>query len=350
MVEDEARRSCREVLSMVPTGAANVKLCDFGLSAPIRDPTIGEFTEFLGTPPYMAPELWRASDLLNQIKHGKKRREHRASDAITATVTKDGTPEEPEVQVVRYGAAVDVWALGVTLFVLLTGSWPFWADTHTQLCRAIQRGQWDAKCTSHLSAHAQDLLKQLLCVDETSRITASRAAYHPWITDSDNRVAEVCAEPPFMASTIGWGDRPYVDEPTVEIESKAGASSEIDQAVLNALCHRSGGTLDEEGIRAAVAADTRNHLSAAYWLEQRVQRAIMRAKRSPQLQHHQNLERQLPQLPKKQLSPEISKPGKSVCINDGDNTVHITSKAAAHKTPVQVEVQALVHTTPRSIR
>jgi serine/threonine protein kinase len=51
--------------------------------------------------------------------------------------------------------------------------------------RNIQLGQYSMEPCEHLglSAHVQDLIPQLLCVDPTQRLTADEALKHPWLKD-----------------------------------------------------------------------------------------------------------------------------------------------------------------------
>ena len=65
-----------------------------------------------------------------------------------------GTPEymAPEVLLRRpYSCAVDMWALGVIAYILLSGSMPFEDDSRTRLYRSIVRGQYSFnRDVSHL--------------------------------------------------------------------------------------------------------------------------------------------------------------------------------------------------------
>uniref|UniRef100_A0A3B4AEJ6 Protein kinase domain-containing protein n=1 Tax=Periophthalmus magnuspinnatus TaxID=409849 RepID=A0A3B4AEJ6_9GOBI len=97
-----------------------------------------------------------------------------------------GTAEymAPEmVQRKPYWSAVDLWAMGVISFIVLSGSMPFEDDSRTKLYRAIMRGKYSYSgdpwpCVSNL---AKDFISGLLRVDPSSRLTAEQAQQHPWV-------------------------------------------------------------------------------------------------------------------------------------------------------------------------
>lgn len=103
-----------------------------------------------------------------------------------------GTPHFMAPEVVQrkpYGKPADIWSCGVLLYTLLTGTLPF-IGTKERLYEAICSGrismlgrQWD-----HISDHARDLVRKMLLLDPTERITIEEALEHPWL-----REREVCA-------------------------------------------------------------------------------------------------------------------------------------------------------------
>ncbi|XP_053716095.1 LOW QUALITY PROTEIN: serine/threonine-protein kinase H2-like [Synchiropus splendidus] len=97
-----------------------------------------------------------------------------------------GTPEylAPEVLLRKpYSCAVDMWALGVIAFVVLSGSMPFEDDSRARLYRSIVRGKYGfhGDPWSSVSNLAKDFIQRLLQSDPDSRLSAGRALAHPWV-------------------------------------------------------------------------------------------------------------------------------------------------------------------------
>ncbi|KAH8848694.1 Peripheral plasma membrane protein CASK [Schistosoma japonicum] len=82
-----------------------------------------------------------------------------------------------------YGKAVDAWGCGVLLFLLLSGSLPFYG-TRDVLFTQIVSGRYhrQPQVWNMISPEARDLVSRLLEVDPTQRLTIKEALRHPWIS------------------------------------------------------------------------------------------------------------------------------------------------------------------------
>ncbi|XP_066519187.1 serine/threonine-protein kinase H1 [Hoplias malabaricus] len=97
-----------------------------------------------------------------------------------------GTPEylAPEMLAGKpYGSAVDMWALGVISYILLSGSMPFDQHSRPRLFKAILRGSYSfhGQPWSSVSNQAKDFIERLLSQNPEQRMTAEQALKHPWL-------------------------------------------------------------------------------------------------------------------------------------------------------------------------
>uniref|UniRef100_A0A4W6EVY5 calcium/calmodulin-dependent protein kinase n=1 Tax=Lates calcarifer TaxID=8187 RepID=A0A4W6EVY5_LATCA len=131
------------LLASKSKGAA-VKLADFGLAIEVEGDQQAWFG-FAGTPGYLSPEVLR---------------------------------KDP------YGKAVDLWACGVILYILLVGYPPFWDEDQHRLYQQIKAGAYDFPSPEWdtVTPEAKDLINKMLTINPAKRITAAEALKHPWIS------------------------------------------------------------------------------------------------------------------------------------------------------------------------
>ncbi|XP_052600834.1 putative sperm motility kinase W [Peromyscus californicus insignis] len=120
-------------------GAGNVKLCDFGMSRQLAEGQMLE--EFCGTLVYLAPE-------------------------ILARKPYDGLEG-------------DMWSLGVLLYVLVTGQFPYEETTFEGMYRVITTTKYPIPY--HLSKPCIILIEQLLMVPNQHRITICQLQERQWL-------------------------------------------------------------------------------------------------------------------------------------------------------------------------
>ncbi|KAF3455791.1 hypothetical protein FNV43_RR00433 [Rhamnella rubrinervis] len=124
---------------------SQLKAIDFGLSIFFEPGQ--RFSEIVGSPYYMAPEVLRRN----------------------------------------YGPEIDVWSAGVILYILLCGVPPFWAATEEGIAHAIIRGKIDFQRDPwpKVSKEAKDLVKSMLDPNPYSRLTVQEVLEHTWIRNAD---------------------------------------------------------------------------------------------------------------------------------------------------------------------
>ncbi|WEW60108.1 serine/threonine protein kinase [Emydomyces testavorans] len=129
-----------------------VKLADFGLAKIIGEDSFT--TTLCGTPSYVAPEI---------LKRGRDR---------------------------RYTRAVDIWSLGVVLYICLCGFPPFSDELYSPefpytLSQQIAKGEYNypSPYWDSVSDEALELIDSMLKVDVDERATIDDCLQHKWLTE-----------------------------------------------------------------------------------------------------------------------------------------------------------------------
>eukprot|EP00624_Nannochloropsis_granulata_P003798 evm.model.NODE_29167_length_7231_cov_18.064030.1 len=131
-----------------------LKITDFGLAALVSSPTEKLVDRHLvGTPGYICPAVLTGYE---------------------------------------YSAASDIWAAGVILFILLSGSPPFYGRTHKEIFEKIKTAHWGfhGRNWGQVSEGAKDLVKRMLRQKPADRFTVEEVLDHPWIREHEQVSAE----------------------------------------------------------------------------------------------------------------------------------------------------------------
>lgn len=124
----------------------NVKLVDFGLSN-FFDPS-DKLRTFCGSLYFAAPELLRG--------------------------------------IYYTGPEIDIWSLGIILYVLVCGKVPFDDKSLTALHEKIKSGNFELP--EKLTSKCQNLLKSMIEVDPKRRVRMEEILNHPWVQTNDHVV------------------------------------------------------------------------------------------------------------------------------------------------------------------
>ncbi|GAX76436.1 hypothetical protein CEUSTIGMA_g3881.t1 [Chlamydomonas eustigma] len=120
--------------------------------------------------------------------------------AAPEMVRKHRAPKSPSVP--GYGAPVDMWALGVMLYGMLSGRMPFVRNSQDSTLRSITSDPVDLESAPwpKLSVEAKHLVAGLLRKDPSTRYTAQEVLKHPFVTSLRPQDARVPSNP-LRAST-----------------------------------------------------------------------------------------------------------------------------------------------------
>ena len=89
------------------------------------------------------------------------------------------SPEQVNGTVYK-GSRVDIWALGVVLYRLLSGGRPpFYSDVVVELLDMIKEARFPP--LEHVTSEANDLMNKILVVDPDKRLSLRAISEHPWM-------------------------------------------------------------------------------------------------------------------------------------------------------------------------
>ncbi|KAI3849813.1 hypothetical protein MKW98_026727 [Papaver atlanticum] len=138
--------------NLLVTGSGVVKIADFSVSQVFEDEN-DELRRSPGTPVFTAPEC---------------------CSGIT-----------------YHGRAADTWALGVTLYYMVFGKYPFIGDTLQETYDKIVNNP--ITIPNEIDSQLKNLLEGILCKDPQYRFTLNTIAEHPWVLGEEGPIPQhVC--------------------------------------------------------------------------------------------------------------------------------------------------------------
>uniref|UniRef100_A0A8C6K7P9 Calcium/calmodulin-dependent protein kinase kinase 1, alpha b n=1 Tax=Nothobranchius furzeri TaxID=105023 RepID=A0A8C6K7P9_NOTFU len=127
----------------------HVKIADFGVSNEFEGAD-ALLSSTAGTPAFMAPEM------ISEQQQGFS------------------------------GKALDVWAMGVTLFCFVFGECPFYDEYVVSLHNKIKNDPVEFPETPQVSSELKDLITKMLDKNPATRILIPEIKLHPWVTENSS--------------------------------------------------------------------------------------------------------------------------------------------------------------------
>ncbi|XP_054471034.1 serine/threonine-protein kinase SIK1 [Anoplopoma fimbria] len=219
MSEDEARKKFWQILTAVDychrhhivhrdlktenlllDANMNIKLADFGFGNFYNS---GEpLSTWCGSPPYAAPEVFEGKEY--------------------------------------EGPHLDIWSLGVVLYVLVCGSLPFDGPSLPALRQRVTEGRF--RIPFFMSQDCENLIRKMLVVDPARRISMAQIKQHRWML----------ADPTAAQQTLSHSLTDY--------NSNLGDYSEPVLGIMNTL------GIDRQKTIESLQSSSYNHFSAIYYL------------------------------------------------------------------------------------
>ncbi|KAF3843127.1 hypothetical protein F7725_001976 [Dissostichus mawsoni] len=219
MSEDEARKKFWQILTAVDychqhhivhrdlktenlllDANMNIKIADFGFG---NFYNAGEpLATWCGSPPYAAPEVFEGKEY--------------------------------------EGPQLDIWSLGVVLYVLVCGSLPFDGPSLPALRQRVTEGRF--RIPFFMSQDCENLIRKMLVVDPARRITMAQIKQHRWML----------ADPTAAHQTLSHS--------LTEYNSNLGDYSEPVLGIMNTL------GIDRQKTIESLQSSSYNHFSAIYYL------------------------------------------------------------------------------------
>ncbi|XP_058633238.1 serine/threonine-protein kinase SIK2a isoform X2 [Onychostoma macrolepis] len=192
----------KNMLYLVTEYARNGEIFDFGFGNFFRH---GEpLTTWCGSPPYAAPEVF------------------------------EGQQYE--------GPQLDIWSMGVVLYVLVCGALPFDGPSLPVLRQRVLEGRF--RIPYFMSEDCEHLIRKMLVLDPAKRLSLSQIKEHRWM------VQEVPSQ------------RPVLYRQGLPCESKSGLGEHSEQVLR--LMHSLG--IDQQKTIESLQNKSYNHFAAIYYL------------------------------------------------------------------------------------
>ncbi len=132
------------------------------------------------------------------------------------------------------GRLSDSWSLGIILFTLLIGRYPFHHQNMLVMFIKIACGNFQIPTSIELSVEVKNLMKSLIRIKPTERLLPNQILEHKWMKNSEERECEsiMCQQAPNKTRTFTDESDSLNEEPAAKkIKSNQLSNTEDDRAV-----------------------------------------------------------------------------------------------------------------------
>ncbi|KAM7205581.1 hypothetical protein V8F33_000907 [Rhypophila sp. PSN 637] len=165
-----------------------------------------------------------------------------------------GSPHYAAPELLRHlpykGSAVDIWSMGVIFFAMLAGRLPFDDPDMSLMLTKAKRAQYIMP--KHISREAKDLLRKILVVNGSDRITMRQMWKHPLIKKYDS-----------LAELYVW--ETALPIPSKNVDAAPIRDSEVDIQILRQL-KSMWHSYSEAQLKKVLAQDRLSDQKVFYWL------------------------------------------------------------------------------------
>ena len=125
----------------------------------------------------------------------------------------------PEVLNKSYNEKCDIWSAGVVLYVMLTGNFPFVGKTSQKLFESIKTGKYKdtGKEWEAISKEAKDLIRKMLELNVSKRISASECLKSPFLSIIHSKVSVPDLLPSVLSNIYKLNAREKIQQATIAL-------------------------------------------------------------------------------------------------------------------------------------
>mmetsp|Transcript_3490 Transcript_3490/g.3924 ORF Transcript_3490/g.3924 Transcript_3490/m.3924 type:complete len:540 (+) Transcript_3490:42-1661(+) len=138
----------------------------------------------------------------------------------------------PEIFSGKYTSQVDLWSIGVMTFMLLSSTKPFREKSRSKTKEKILAGNFSfrAEVWENISQESKELVKSLIVLSPTERLTGEQALKHKWLSEEfplSERIPDDKVMKDIRQSLVDYGDVGLLKKMALMVIAHKSSSDEI---------------------------------------------------------------------------------------------------------------------------